>query len=110
MALAALALSGTSAAAGVLGGGLLIGVSYYALGSGTTALLSVLSSAPGQDRARVVRAAGMRLVGRYALLGLMAYVMIARLRLHPLGLLTGASSVAAAAFVEAVRLLTKKSS
>jgi hypothetical protein len=110
MALGALALSGVRAAAGVLGGGLLIGISYLALGSGTSALVRVMSSASGEDRARVVRSAGIRLIGRYALLGFLAYVMIARLRLHPLGLLAGASSVAAAAFVEAARLLTKKSS
>jgi hypothetical protein len=48
-------------------------------------------------------------IGRYALLALLAYVMIARLRLHPLGLLAGASSVVAAAGVEALRLLMKKS-
>jgi hypothetical protein len=35
--------------------------------------------------------------------------MIARLRLHPLGLLAGVSSVVAAASVEAFRLLLKKS-
>jgi hypothetical protein len=46
---------------------------------------------------------------RYALLALLAYVMIARLRLHPLGLLAGASSVVAAAAVEAFRQFTKKS-
>jgi hypothetical protein len=34
--------------------------------------------------------------------------MIARLRLHPLGLLAGASSVVAAAVIEAGRLLSKK--
>jgi hypothetical protein len=35
--------------------------------------------------------------------------MIARLRLHPLGLLAGASSVVAAVSIEALRLLLKKS-
>jgi hypothetical protein len=34
--------------------------------------------------------------------------MIARLRLHPVGLLAGVSSIVAAASVEAVRLLVKK--
>jgi len=48
-------------------------------------------------------------IGRYALLALLAYVMIARLRLHPLGLLAGASSVVAGAGVEALRLIMKKS-
>ncbi len=51
----------------------------------------------------------MKVFTRYALLVLLAYVMIARLRLHPLGLLAGASSVVAAASVEACRLLLKKS-
>jgi hypothetical protein len=50
----------------------------------------------------------LRIVGRYALLGFLAYVMIARLRLPPLGLIAGASSVVAAATIEAVRLLLKK--
>jgi ABC-type glucose/galactose transport system permease subunit len=45
-----------------------------------------------------------------ALLALLAYVMIARLRLHPLGLLAGASSFVAAASIEALRLLMKKKS
>jgi len=99
MAAVALAVSGMGAALGVLGGGVLVGVSFLALASGTGAL--------GADRARLVRAATIRLVGRYALLGFLAYVMIARLRLHPLGLLAGASSVVAAAAVEAARLLKK---
>ena len=46
---------------------------------------------------------------RYALLALLAYVMIARLRLHPVGLLAGVSSVVAAVSIEALRLLLKKS-
>ena len=52
---------------------------------------------------------GAKVAGRYALLGFLAYVMIARLRLPPLGLLAGASSIVAAVAVEAVRLLMKKS-
>jgi hypothetical protein len=51
----------------------------------------------------------VRIAIRYALLAFLAYVMISRLRLHPLGLLAGASSVVAAVSVEAVRLLWKKS-
>jgi hypothetical protein len=107
MAAVALAVSGVRAALGVLGGGVLVGVSFLALASGTGALAAVVSGQAGADRARLVRAATIRLVGRYALLGFLAYVMIARLRLHPLGLLAGASSVVAAAAVEAARLLTK---
>ena len=81
MAAVALAVSGVRAALGVLGGGVLVGVSFFALASGTGALAAVVSGQAGADRAR--------------------------LRLHPLGLLAGASSVVAAAAVEAARLLTK---
>ena len=109
MTVSAAAWRGFEAAAAVLGGGLLIGVSFVALESGTAALATMMSGAAPRDRVRVARRAMIRLVGRYALLGLLAYVMIARLRLHPLGLLAGASSVVAAVSVEAFRLLLKKS-
>ena len=107
MAGVALAVSGVRAALGVLGGGVLIGISFFALASGTAALAAVVSGQAGANRSRLVRSATIRLVGRYALLGFLAYVMIARLRLHPLGLLAGASSVVAAAAVEAARHLIK---
>lgn len=102
-------------ALGVLGGGLLVGVSYWSLKSSVTALVDVLAGVgkgagtaadPARPRANMRREI-VKLTLRYALLGLLAYVMIARLRLHPLGVLAGVSSVAAAAFIEAARLLTK---
>ena len=95
---------------GVLGGGLLIAVSYRTIGSGVSGLVervarpaSTPQPAPGVGKTAVL------VVFRYALLTLLAYVMIARLRLHPLGLLAGASSVVAAAAIEAGRQITKKS-
>jgi hypothetical protein len=98
---------------GVLGGGLLIGISYYTIGSGVGGVvdLMVRPRQPGEGDPvppRVGRTMVL-VIGRYALLALLAYVMIARLRLHPLGLLAGASSVVAAAGVEALRLFIKKS-
>ena len=99
--------------AGVLGGGLLIAVSYRTIGSGVTGLVELIArprdSGGGAPPAPRVGRTALLVLGRYALLALLAYVMIARLRLHPLGLLAGASSVVAAAAVEAVRLLMKKS-
>ena len=68
------------------------------------------AAAGGAPSRRAVAQSLVKLVLRYALLAFLAYVMIARLRLHPIGLLAGASSVAAAASVEAVRLLTKNRS
>jgi hypothetical protein len=96
----------------VLGGGLLIAISYRTIGSGVSALVALL--ARGGDGGTAPRSAPhlamtlAKVAGRYALLALLAYGMIARLRLHPIGLLAGASSVVAAAAVEAIRLLTKK--
>jgi hypothetical protein len=49
----------------------------------------------------------VKLAGRYLVLGLAAYVMIARLRLHAVGVLIGASSLVAAASIEAVRTLRR---
>ena len=99
---------GIAAAFAVLGGGLLIGISFYTLGSGVSAL--VAAAAGGAAARGLVLKSAVKLVLRYALLGFLAYVMIARLRLHPIGLLVGASSVPAAASVEEVRLLVKKTS
>ena len=99
---------GTRVAVGVLGGGLLIGISLVSLGGGVAALVSTASRDGGARRN--MAGALLKVVLRYALLGFLAYVMIARLRLHPIGLLVGASSIAAAAFFEAARLLSQKSS
>ena len=99
MALAAVAIAhDVRAGLAVLGGGLLIGISFLSLSGGI------------EDLAAERRAwrALLKIAGRYALLAFLAYVMIARLRLPPVGLIAGASSVVAAASIEAVRLLWKK--
>lgn len=102
---AAYFLAGASMALGVLGGGLLIGISFYTLGAGVAALVSAASG--GSPRRATLRGGLVKLLLRYALLGFLAYVMIARLRLHPIGLLIGASSLVASAALEAGRVLTR---
>jgi hypothetical protein len=97
-------------AIGVAGGALLVGVSYWTLKRSVSAFAAMLVQAPGgaaNRRGNAGRELG-KLVFRYALLALLAYVMIARLRLHPWGLLAGASSVVAGVSVEAARLLVRK--
>lgn len=92
----------------VLGGGGLAALSYQTvkvsvsrLAAGWTAHAAAGGSgSPGRPRLALPVVV---FVLRYALLGFLAYVMIARLRLHPIGLLLGASSVVAATAVEAVR-------
>jgi len=83
--------------AAVVPGGLLIGISFLSITGGVEQLAA----------RRGVGWALLKLVGRYALLGFLAYVMIARLRLPPLGLIAGASSVMAAAALEAVGLMRR---
>jgi hypothetical protein len=104
-------------AAGVTGGGLLALASLWAIRSGVDALLARLVPAPDApvagpptgDAVPPRAGAGLvvKLAGRYALLGLGAYVMIVRLRLHAIGVLIGASSLVAAASFEAVRVLRR---
>jgi hypothetical protein len=105
---AAIARGSLWPAISVLGGGLLIGASYWSIKSGLSGLVRA-PPANGEQPFRAPRARiALQLAGRYALLAFMAYVMIVRLRLHPLGLLAGASSIVAAVTVEAVRVLMKK--
>lgn len=112
MAAAALVLSPSPlrSALAVAGGGLIAGVSYLAIQSGVSALVDRLVVSATPPRRPAIRWAVTKLTLRYALLGFGAYVMIARLRLPPLGLLAGASSIVAAVAVEAVRLLIMKDS
>ncbi len=84
--------------AAVVGGGLLIGISFVAIASGVDAV-------DGERRPAFML---LKITGRYALLGFLAYVMIARLRLPPLGLIAGASSFAVAAAFETVGFFRKK--
>ena len=111
MALAALLVSRSplASALAVLGGGLIVGASYWTIQSSVTALVDRIANpnVPPDERPSMRRVV-MKLTARYALLGFAAYVMIARLRLPPLGLLAGASSIVTAVAVEAVRFLFKK--
>ena len=108
MALAALIITRDwRAPQGVIGGGILIAVSFLSMKNAIDELVpNGADAGAARERPRRGRAL-VRLVGRYALLAILAYVMIARLRMHPLGLVAGASSVAVAAALEAGRLFKK---
>lgn len=96
---------GWNTAAGVLGGALLAGISYIGIRRGVDGLTGAMSQGGGA-RAGLARAL-MMLVGRYALLALIAYVMISRLRLSPLGLLVGVSVIPLAATIEVLAAIRK---
>jgi len=97
-------------AIGVAAGAFLVGFSYWTLKRGVTMLAALVAKTPDaglKTRGNAAREL-WKLVLRYALLALLAYVMIARLRLHPWGLLAGASSVVAGVSLEAFRLAVKR--
>jgi hypothetical protein len=113
--------SRTDVMLGVAGGGLLAVTSFYAIRGSVDAALRAFgqparpeaagpSNVPGPPDAPPqhpprVGSVLVKAAGRYALLALLAYVMIARLRLHPLGLLLGMTALAVSATAEAVRSL-----
>jgi hypothetical protein len=105
MAAAAWALSRGDANAplGVIGGGVLVWISYRGIKSGIDAMTGI----GGGTR---IKAIGLvKFFTRYAILAVAAYVIMARLRLSPLAVFAGASSLVVAVAVEAVRGIQWKS-
>ena len=86
---------------GVLGGGALIGLAFWAISGTVDALIAVrLGGESGRHRA------GLHLVKiftRHGMLALAAYGMMVRLHLDPVGLLVGVSSLGIAVAVEVLR-------
>jgi hypothetical protein len=95
----AMARGAAAAPLGVLGGGALVWISYRGIKGGIDALTGTGTGSGG------VRAAiGLvKFFTRYAILAVAAYVIMARLRLPPLAVFAGASSLVVAVAVEAVR-------
>lgn len=86
---------GPLAAASVLGGGALCFISYRAIKRAAGAM------AGGRGRAGAL----VNFFTRHAILAFAAYVMLVRLRLHPVGLIAGASSLVLAAAAAAARFV-----
>ena len=96
----AIARGDVAAPAGVFGGGALAWVSYRGIKGGVDVLTGV-SSGDGSRRAGT--SAGLvKVFTRYAILAVAAYVIMARLRLPPVAVCAGASSLVVAVMVEAV--------
>ncbi len=86
-------------AAGVAGGGLLVGVSAWAIQGLVDGLLGGGSGARPGPRLLV------KFFTRHAILALAAYGMMSRLKLDPVGMLVGVSTLVIAAGLEAARVL-----
>jgi hypothetical protein len=91
---------GFRAVLGVVGGTMLVAVSYRAIHAGVDAVV-LAGSNPHTRRSTIWRL--VKFITRFAMLALIAYVMMVRLRAHPVWMLLGASSLVAAAALEAVR-------
>lgn len=101
-------LSGVS----VLGGGLLIGLSYWAIKGTVDALIarrtgpahrSGEAAAAGESGAKPLGWPLVKFFTRHGMLALAAYGMMVRLHLDPVGLLAGVSSLVIAVAVEVLR-------
>ena len=88
-------------AAGVLGGGLLVGVSAWAIRG---AVEGFVGQGPARPAASLVL---VKFFTRHAILALAAYGMMVRLHLDPVGMIVGVSSLVIAAGVEALRRLQR---
>ncbi len=103
MAVVALVFARLDVAFGVVCGTALMAFSYRAIKGGVELIVPRAETRSRRTGKRWAWAA--RFVGRYALLALAAYVMLAYLHAHPLGLLLGAASPVVAVAIEAVRFL-----
>jgi hypothetical protein len=90
-------------AAGVLGGGLLVGISAWAI-------RGVVDGVLGRGGGRPAHAAVLvKFFTRHAILAVAAYGMMARLRLDPVAMLAGVSSLVIAAGVAALQRFQRAS-
>jgi hypothetical protein len=89
------------AAGGVLAGGLLVGLSAWAIRGAVDGLLGGGQARPSPTPLLV------KFFTRHAILALAAYGMMVRLHLDPVAMLVGVSSLVIAAGVEALRRLQR---
>jgi hypothetical protein len=90
-----------AAPVGVVGGGLLIGLSFWAIRSTVDALIALRSR--GETGGNSTAFALVKFFTRHGIVALAAYGMMVRLHLDPVGLLAGVSSLGVAVGVEALR-------
>jgi hypothetical protein len=86
---------------GVLGGGLLIALSYWAIRGTVDALIARRTSGETPPKSTTFQL--VKFFTRHGMLALAAYGMMVRLHLDPLGLLVGVSSLFMAVAIEVLR-------
>ena len=96
----AVARGDVNAPAGVFGGGVLAWVSYRGIKGGIDAMMQ---AARGEKQGVGVAIGLVKFFTRYGILAVAAYVIMARLRMPPLAVFAGASSLVVAVALEALR-------
>ena len=91
------------AGAAVIGGGVLISISYGAIRSSVDAAIAARGS--GESPSQSMRSPLVKFFTRHAILAVAAYGMMVRLHLDPVGVLVGVSSLVIAVAVEVLREL-----
>ena len=86
---------------GVLGGGALVAISYRGIKAGISVAIDAGGASAGGSRKVAIGL--VKFFTRYAILAFAAYVIMARLRLPPVAVFAGASSLVIAVMVEALR-------
>jgi hypothetical protein len=103
-----------AAPAGVIGGGLLIGLSFWAIRGTVDTLIALGGGLPrrsgyaaeaGETPQKPARFHLVKFFTRHGMLALAAYGMMVRLQLDPVAMLVGVTSLGVAVAVEAVRSL-----
>jgi hypothetical protein len=90
-----------AAAAGVVAGGALAAIAYRGIKGGIDAMTGIgQAGEPGRKRAPIGL---VKFFTRYGILAAVAYVIMARLRLPPVAVVAGASSLVVAVTVEALQ-------
>jgi hypothetical protein len=101
--LAALWFRNVSVPSGVIGGVLLIGLSFWAISGSVDAFVGLRSG--GETPRKTARFHLVKFFTRHGMLALAAYGMMVRLQLDPVAMLVGVTSLGVAVAVEAVRSL-----
>ena len=88
---------------GVVAGGLLVGLSFWAIWGSVEAFVGLRPD--GESPRKLARFHLVKFFTRHAMLALAAYGMMVRLQLDPVAMLLGVMSLGVAVAVEAVRSL-----
>ena len=88
---------------GVVAGGLLVGLSFWAIWGSVEAFVGLRPD--GESPRKLARFHLVKFFTRHAMLAIAAYGMMVRLQLDPVAMLLGVTSLGVAVAVEAVRSL-----